>query len=865
MNSPVQTSSIELNDAKERLQALYKQIDEMFHQGAGGDVLVEYMCVGVDNLLIDLWRHLAPHAAEQVDLVAVGGYGRGELAPQSDWDIWFLVPEQLSREVESEIEAFLYALWDLNVKLGHAVRSVKETMAHVKEDWDSATAALESRLICGHGELHESVDKKLTQFFKRRRKAFVEAKIAELEARHEKTGGTAFLMEPDIKEGQGGLRDIQALFWIAKAWYSSDVEELIDDEIISETEHDLLMAAQIFLWRCRVGLHLQNGRAGDRMGFEQQAALTGKLGFNEVDSRPAVEVFMKDYFRHVGRVVRITSMLLLHFQERLHPQLFSLTHSIGDGFTLEGQRVGIENDNVFEKDPLRLLRVFHVAQKGHRRLSSRALRQIRADVLLIDDGFRNNPDAHRSFLEILRDKRNVAWALKEMNDTGVLGRFIPEFREVVGLGQFNRYHAYTVDEHTIRAVGEARNMFHEERETRLPLAHEVCHKINRPELLYLALIFHDIAKGIAGDHSENGEKMAYDFCQRIGLSMDATELVAWLVKEHLNMAIVSQRSDLSDPEVIADFAAKIGDIERLNYLFLLTVADIAAVGPSVWNDWKGSLLRELYHSTQRVLMGEGLEKGEALKRRIETRIESTLTKATDRRDELAKILQVLPWRCIMHFPPRHLFAMGQMLLASEDGDGVELVPDRNNNETMVMVVAKSRPGIFSALTGCIASGHISVMAAQAYELLDGRVLDVFHIQNSKGDALTQQGDLVRLKERIAKLLAGDDMSARPSIAKVKPTLLMREVAVVVKELHHASSRQTAIEVTAADRPGLLAQLSDTITGLGFDIRGAAISTFGERVVDVFFLRGKESWGLSTDEIELLCSKLVEVAKLPEDE
>ena len=634
--------------------------------------------------------------------------------------------------------------------------------------------------------------------------------------------------------------------------------------MISSTEHEQLMAAQEFLWRCRVGLHLENMRAGDRLGFEQQVALAGKLGYEEVDQRPTVEVFMKDYFRHVGRVVRITSMLLLHFQERLNPQLFSLTHTIGDGFTLEGQRVGIENDQVFKKDPLRLLRVFHVAQKDHRWLSSAALRQIRADVLLIGDDFRADPNAHRAFLTILRDRRNIAWALKEMNDTGVLGRFIPEFREVVGLGQFNRYHAYTVDEHTIRAVGEARNMFHEQRDMRLPLAHEVCHKIQRPELLYIALIFHDIAKGMSGDHSENGEVMARNFCKRIGLNQDATELVAWLVREHLYMAVLSQRSDLSDPEVIRGFADRVGDSERLNYLLLLTVADIAAVGPNVWNDWKGTLLRELYQSTRQLLMGEGIEGGEALTRRIETRLESTLAKAGNERADMKSILKVLPWRCIMHFPPRQLYPLGSLLLSSEGGDGVDLFTDEANGETMVMVVAKARIGIFAALTGCIASGHINVVAAQAYELFDGRVLDLFHIQNTEGDALTQQEDLQRLKRRIGKLLESDDMDARPKIPKCRPTLLMHEVAVRARELPHASTRQTAIEVEAADRPGLLAQLSDRITELGFDVRGAAISTFGERVVDVFFLRGKESWGLSTDEVELLCSNLVEVARLPEE-
>lgn len=852
-----------IKDAKLTLQLLYDHVEAMFHRGVGGDVLMNYMCVGVDQLLVELWQQKAPHAAEQVDLVAVGGYGRGELAPQSDWDIWFLVPDQLSPELEKEIETFLYALWDLNIKLGHAVRSVKETMTHLKEDWNSATAAMESRLLCGDGVLYENVQEKLKVFFKKRRKAFVEAKFTELEARHQRTGGTAFLMEPDIKEGQGGLRDIQAIFWIAKAWYSTEVEELVDEQIISPLEHEQLMAAQDFLWRCRAGLHLENRRAGDRLGFEQQAALTGKLGYGEVGQRPAVELFMKDYFRHVGRVVRVTSMLLLHFQERLHPQLFSLTHDIGDGFTLEGKRVSIEHDRVFKDDPLRLLRVFHVAQKGHRRLSSRALRQIRADVLLIDDDFRASPDARKSFLEILRDKRNVAWALKKMNDTGVLGRFIPEFREVVGLGQFNRYHAYTVDEHTIRAVGEARNMFHETRKMRLPLAHEVCHKISRPELLYIALIFHDIAKGLAGDHSEIGEKIAYKFCQRIKLNQDATELVAWLVKEHLYMAVLSQRSDLSDPEVIRKFADRVGDIERLNYLLLLTVADIAAVGPSVWNDWKGSLLRELYHSTQQLMMGKGAE-GEAVKQRIEIRIESTLARAGRKRALMEGVLKVLPWRCVMHFPPRHLCPMGMLLLDSESGDGVELVADEENCETMVMVVAKARVGLFASLTGCIASGHISVMAAQAYELLDGRVLDVFHIQNAEGDALTQQGDLLRLKKRISKVLDSREAPAISAISRIKPTLLMREVEVRVRKLSHSSPHQTAIEVAAADRPGLLAQLAEKITELGFDIRGAAISTFGDRAVDVFFLRGKESLGLSTDEVDLLCSNLIEIARLPED-
>jgi len=351
------------------------------------------------------------------------------------------------------------------------------------------------------------------------------------------------------------------------------------------------------LWRCRAALHLLMKRPTDRLGFEQQAMLADSMGYEADEHRPSVELFMKDYFRHAGRIARVTSLLTMHFQELLHPQYFSFERNIDDGFTLEGQRVGIQHEQVFQQEPLRLLRIFHISQLGHRHLSSGALRQIRADVTLIDDAFRASPAAHAAFLQILRDRRNVASALKMMNDTGVLGRFIPRFRDVVGLGQFNRYHAYTVDEHTLRAVGEARNFFHGEHDMRLPLAHQIWHQISRPELLYLALIFHDIAKGMPGDHSENGEVLAHDFCQKIGLNRDATELVSWLVRKHLSMAVTSQRFDLSDADVIATFAEKVVDIERLNYLFLLTVADIAAVGPNVWNDWKGSLLSELYHAT----------------------------------------------------------------------------------------------------------------------------------------------------------------------------------------------------------------------------------------------------------------------------
>jgi len=848
------------------LKPLYAKVGGFLDQGESGAVLMQSMCQQVDALLIQLWKEKAPHASEMIDLVAVGGYGRAELAPQSDWDIWLLVRDEMDNRCAKEVETFLYALWDMGAKIGHAVRTVKQTMEHVKEDWSSATAALEMRLLSGSGEIFEQTEKLLVLFFQRQKKAFVAAKLAELEERRARKGGTAFLMEPDIKECQGGLRDVQTLFWMAKVWYQTlCAKDLIALGVLSEREYDNLCTAQDFLWRCRTALHLEMNRPTNRLGFEQQVMLAERLSYHDHDDYAAVEWFMKDYFRHAGRITRVSRLLLMHFQEQLHPNFFVFKRGIGDGFVLEGTCVSLRDRDVFKEDPLRLLRIFHVAQQGSRHLSSIALRQVRADVLLIDDAFRANKEAHKAFLNILRDRRNVAWALKEMNDTGVLGRFILAFREVVGLGQFNRYHAYTVDEHTIRAVGEARNFFHDEHATRLLLAKEVWHKLSRPELLYLALIFHDIAKGMPGDHSINGEKIARDFCQSIGLSAEASDLVAWLVLKHLSMAVTSQRSDLSDPEVIRLFAHEVVDIERLNYLFLLTVADIAAVGPNVWNDWKGSLLSELYEGTARMLMQGGqkdVSLQERISQRLESRIEATLRKSSshDRRLMSAE-LHTLPWRCVMHFPPRQLYPLAKLMVESKEG--VRLFADVVGGETVLMVLAPDRDNLFAALTMAIAAGHINVLAAQVFDLKDGRVLDVFHVQDMYGQVLTNASDLDRLERRLAGVLMGAcERQTVPPLKAEKITVLMRNVPLRVRELPLASSHQTAIEVAASDQPALLARLAWVISESNVALKGAAISTFGDRVVDVFFMENKKGGGLTHAEISALCLQLRAEASLP---
>lgn len=850
--------------ARIALKNLHAEVAAAFDAGESGHDLCRRMSEGVDRILVGLWRKLAPSACKVVDLLAVGGYGRAELAPFSDWDIWLLVPEKAGKGLEDDIQAFLYALWDAGGKIGYAVRTPSETMEHIHNDWDAATAALEARLLDGQGHQYRQLQPVLQRFFRRQRRRFVRAKLEEMNLRHQRAGDTAFLMEPDVKEGMGGLRDGQAIFWMARGWYGvHDQKELVRHGILSAKELSHLADARDFLLRCRVGLHLENGRAADRLSFEMQLALAERMGYESELGRPTVEVFMKDYFRHAGRMARVSRLLTMHFDELLNPKFFARIQDLGDGFTLQGDRVGIVHANVFREDPLRLLRIFHVAQEGRRHLSSTALRQIREDVLLIDDDFRHHPDARESFLAILRARRNVHWTLKQMNDTGILGRYIPEFRHVVGLGQFNRYHAYTVDEHTIRAVGEARNFIHGERQQRLDLAHEVVYRIHRPELLYLALIFHDIAKGMEGDHSENGARLARAFCQRLQLDVDATALVEWLVREHLTMAVTSQRCDLADPEVVRRFADTVGNLGRLYYLLLLTVADIAAVGPGVWNDWKGSLLKELFQATERYLAGQGRQSQAALDtQRI--RMQAARDRLLDIESHLLDQAEgLLPHRCVAHFPPHQLARILHLLAHHMRSYGVETWVDSRRGETLVIVLAPERPGLLAMLADAVGGSHVNIIAAQAFRLRDGRALDVFHIQSVDGQAFDEASDLGRIREKILKVLDTDQGLRPPRRPRLKRHILMEHVPVRVRHLPDASSRHTAIEVVAADRPGLLAELTYAISQEGYNIRNAAISTFGERVVDVFFLHGEHDRPLAPDELEALIAKLSKVAKVPE--
>ena len=829
------------------------------HQG--GRAIVKYISREVDALLVDLWRDIAGPVRDQVDLVATGGYGRSELCPHSDWDLLFLVPKSRSAEIDAAIQHFVKILWDSGAHIGHAVRTPAEARVHAKDNHHALTALLESRLITGPSKLWGQVEKRCGQqhWSKRQRIAFCTLKLEECAMRRQSIGDTAFLMEPDIKNGKGALRDVSTIFWLSMAWYGvPTARELIGQGVVDEKEFEDFVRARDFLWRVRSALHLLAGREDDRLRFDYQQDLASRFRFRDSVKSSAVERFLKNYFLKVRTIADLADIFLLHFDEQIHPPKRSgRTTNLGSGMEVRNDKVSIHDPHAFAAEPLNLIRIFVESQKGHRYLNSQALRTIRKHAGRVNAALRASKATNDGLLSILRSPRNVATALRQMHETGVLGRLVPDFGRITGHGQFDRYHSYTVDAHTTRAIDILRDFrLDEGMFIDMPLASQLMREVQRPELLYLALLYHDIAKGQGSDHSELGEQLARNFCRRLGLSNDDIELVAWLVLHHLTLSKTAQHYDLSDPEIVADFARFVGDRERLVYLFVLTVADVTAVGPGVWTDWKGYLFSELFHSAEACLRGGQVTPSDK-ESRLESRRESVLAAcAPAERDEVAKTLAVLSSTLTLHFPPGLLLHLCRIL---GQKSGVHFAVNETLGYTQVLAWGVDRPKLFSHLTTTLANANTKALAAHAYALRDGRILDEFHITDAADNLVSERGQLERLRHHIEAVLAGTEPP--PITRPAEPDVLMRALPVEVRRLEAAAKSITAIEVVAADRKGLLAKLAAAIAETDIDLRGANISTFGEKAVDVFFVTDRQGRKLDHARTDILIRRLTDAAEL----
>jgi [protein-PII] uridylyltransferase len=790
-----------------------------------------------------------PTAAERIAVVATGGYGRGELAPGSDIDLLFVRPFKQTPWGESVIEFILYMLWDLGLKVGHATRSLGECVRLSKEDITIRTAILEARYLWGDQKLYEELRKKFwTEVATGNGQDFVEAKLAERNERHARQGESRYLVEPNIKEGKGGLRDLQTLYWIGKYLYHvDDAAALVEHNVFTKEEYKTFQKAEAFLWDVRVRLHYLVGRAEERLSFDVQPELAKVMDFKDDNPRRAVEAFMKTYFlvaKDVGDLTRIFCAALEDQNKKRRPSLASMLpgflkpRTVGDDFFVENGRLNARS-NIFRSDPINMIRIFHIADAKSVDVHPDALRTITRSLDAITDDIRRDPEANRLFLEILSSRNNPERALRLMNESGVFGRFVPEFGRVVGLMQFNMYHHYTVDEHLIRAVGNVAAIDHGERKDEHPLSTDIIKRIKSREALYVAILLHDIAKGLPGDHSDVGAAIANSLCPRLGLKPEDTTAVMWLVKNHLVMSDMAQKRDIADPKTVKDFVSQVQTPEMLRLLLVLTVADIRAVGPGVWNGWKGQLLRELYYEAEGVMSG-----GDAVPARS-ARVQHAKAALEPRISDLPKEAQE---RALSRHYDSYWLAFDDaaherharlMTEADSRGELFSLSAESNDfrSVTEIVLYTPDHPGLFSQLAGAVSISGGTIVDAKAFTTTDGFALDVFSVQDAEGGTFGDASRVERLRQSIERTLRGE-VYPRRAIAQrpAKRRSSAFRVTPRVNFDNEASASATVVEVEGLDRPGLLYEVTDALFQSGLSISSAMVSTYGERAVDVFYVR-----------------------------
>lgn len=791
-----------------------------------------------------------PTESERLALLAVGGYGRAEMAPFSDVDLLFLTPYKITPWAESVIESMLYIFWDLHLKIGHSSRTVKDCVRLGREDYTIRTALLEHRFIGGYEPLEAELKTRLwNDLFKNTATDFIEAKLEERAQRHKKQGGQRYMVEPNVKEGKGGLRDLQSLFWIDKYLHDvQDTAELVRMNVFRQEELDAFLDAETFLLAVRCHLHLITKRAMDQLTFDLQVEVAERMGYVDKGGRRAVEHFMQDYFRQATVVGELTRIFLTALEERhvkKEPALvgfFRRRKRVKPGYHIDRNRLNVAEESFFHDDKLNILRIFEEGLRTGMLIHPDAMRMISANLHLVDDEMRSNKEAVKLFLGTLLKHGNPERALRRMNELGVLAAFIPEFGPIVAMMQFNMYHSFTVDEHTIQCISILAQIEREELVEELPVASQILKEgINR-KVLYVALLCHDLGKGRAEDHSILGAKIARKLAPRLGLKPAECETVEWLVRYHLLMSDTAQKRDIADPRTVRDFAKAVQTRERLDLLCVLTVCDIRGVGPTTWNNWKASLLRALYRQTRRA-MEDGLEalnrgtRGNEAKRNLKEALEGWDKKAL--KIELDR-----------HYPPywqglhvtAHVDFANLLRDITQDEIRLELTPDPDRDATRVCFAMHDHPGIFSRMCGALALVGANIKDARTFTSKDGWATAAFWIQDNDGSPY-EASRLPRLRGMIEKTMKGEVLAieAMKSRDKIKKRESAFRVPTSITFDNDGSEIYTIIEVDTRDRPGLLHDLTRALANSHIYIASAVIATYGEQVVDSFYV--KDMFGL----------------------
>ena len=806
-------------------------------------------------------------------LVGLGGTGRGEMAPFSDLDLMFLTSKTPSLEQQRLAEAMLHLLWDLKIKVGHSVRSVPQLIALAKQDMTIRTAFLEARWLWGDDKVFDlAVVRFRKDVVAGTAAEFVAAKFAEREARHIKMGDSRYVVEPNVKDGKGGLRDLHTLYWIGK--YVHGVErpaDLVSTGLLSAAEFRRFDRAERFFWSVRCHLHLLAGRAEERLSFEYQPRIAEIMHYAERPGKSAVERFMQFYFLNAKTVGDLTGVFLAQLDEQLGKKGFRFALPTIrrrpkrlSGFVLDRGRISIPSEGFFQADPIRLLELFALAVREELEIHPTAMRAANRDSVLIDRKVRDDPRANALFMEVLTSINHPETVLRWMNEAGVFGRFVPDFGRVVAQMQFDMYHHYTVDEHSIRAIGLLASIERGELKKDHPLSTAIIKQIASRRLLYVAVLLHDIAKGRRGDHSILGAEVAMRLGPRFGLDAAETETVAWLVRYHLLLSSTAFKRDLADPKTIEDFIHQVQSPERLRLLLILTVVDIRAVGPSVWSEWKKTLLGTLFEAAEERLRLGHKQHGRAVI--VEQRQKSLASELGWKASAARAHMRRLPDSYWLAEPPAWQLANARQVAEAEAHIGaatpnVVVEEDPESGATRVSVFTPDREGLFYRICAGLASGGANIIDARIHTTRDKMALDNLLVLDGRGRPYLDRRLRGRLVKSVESALVGEDPPL-PFSAEAPRRSSAFETAPSVAIADRASSRTTVVEVNAHDRPALLAGLAFAIHAQGHIVHSAHIATYGERAVDVFYLTRADGKKLDAADIDGLRSALLDAAREP---
>ena len=872
---------------KELFSNLKNQLDEkidlikkIFLETSDGSLNVGLNSILIDSLLRVVFKKIYYKIFNNTDyifsIIAVGGYGRGELAPCSDLDLLFLLPNNLkinqSKHAEEVIQFILYILWDLGYTVGHSTRTIDDCIEKSKLDLTISTALLEKRFIVGNEYVFSLLNDKFTFFIKNTKTLkFVEAKLVESKLRHKRFGGSRYVVEPNVKDGKGGLRDLHTLIWISKFAYKVDsVSKLINIGALSKKEAASFAESQRFLLSVRCHLHYRAFREDDRLAMDAQLDLAKTMNFKNTITQKDVERFMKRYFlatKTVGSLTRIfCAAIETEFNKPLRLSFLSFKKKEDVyPFDIELGRLFVKNKEVLSENPVNIIKLFNISHNKNIDIHPKTLRYLTSLQRLINHEVRHDFDANKMFLDILTSDKDSTRTLRLMNESNILGKFIPEFQKIVGLMQFDMYHSYTVDEHTIFTISNLYSLKNGEFKNFAPLASKIILEISSKKCLFVAMLLHDIAKGRKGDHSENGALIASVVCPRLGLSKEETKTVEWLILYHLLMSKTAFRYELGDARVIKSFVDKVKSVERLKLLLVLTVADIKGVGPEIWNDWKGSLITELYSKSFDMLQKDNVnELIKTPKKSFEIfLIENGLANSDAKKYcsyyynnywEIFKLSRII----------NHYEIFRNMYKDSKKFK-VHLFDESKLKATELLVIAPDHHGLFSLISGLVSASGYDVVNAKIITRSDGYALDTFFIQNKNRQPITEEHSKKKLLKIISQGLEGNfnvekALSKRWEEIPARFRAIKAPTRVIID--NNMSDEYSILEIKCKNAPGVLYRITKVITSLGLQINTANVSTYGDRVVDIFYL--KDAFGLKIDNNESMDKVKMSILKILEE-